>query len=124
MRDAETCKDLEDDVLKWVKFSGMSWTLDSKGFFYSKFDAPETLKKEGDTMDKAGTETEKLKHQKVFYHRLGTKQEADVLIYKNDAEPDWMFDATVTNDGKYVLFGTAKDCDHKNLLSYADISTE
>lgn len=73
MRDAETCKDLETDVLKWVKFSGMSWTKDNKGFFYSKFDAPETLKKDGETMDKAGTETDKLKCQKVFYHRVGTK---------------------------------------------------
>lgn len=62
VRDAETCKDLDTDVLKWVKFSGMSWTKDNKGFFYSKFDAPEVLTKEGDTMDKAGTETEKLKN--------------------------------------------------------------
>lgn len=59
VRDAETCKDLETDVLKWVKFSDISWTKDNKGFFYSKFDAPEVL---GDTMDKAGTETDKLKN--------------------------------------------------------------
>ena len=59
MRDAETCKDLEGDVLKWVKFSDMSWTKDSKGFFYSRFASPESLKK--DTMEKAGTETDKLK---------------------------------------------------------------
>lgn len=56
VRDATTCKDLEHDVLKWVKFSGSSWLKDSTGFFYSKFDAPEG-KGEGE----AGTETEKLK---------------------------------------------------------------
>ena len=56
VRDATSCTDLELDVLKWVKFSGSSWTKDSKGFFYSKFDAPETVG-EGD----AGKETEKLK---------------------------------------------------------------
>jgi len=60
VRDAETCKDLEHDELKWIKFSGMSWTKDNKGFFYSRFDAPKTLEK--DSMEKAGTETDKLKH--------------------------------------------------------------
>jgi len=79
VRNAESKKDLENDVLKWVKFSGMSWTKDNKGFFYSRFDNPESHKK--DNMDKAGTETEKLKNQKVYYHRIGTNQEADVLIY-------------------------------------------
>jgi len=52
--------DLEHDELKWVKFSGMSWTKDNKGFFYSRFDAPKTMEK--DSMDKAGTETDKLKY--------------------------------------------------------------
>ncbi len=56
VRDAEKCIDLEKDELKWVKFSGMSWTHDNLGFFYSRFDAPETLDKE--SMDKAGTETD------------------------------------------------------------------
>jgi hypothetical protein len=34
-------------------------------------------------MEKAGVETEKLKNQKVFYHRVGTGQEEDVLIYED-----------------------------------------
>lgn len=73
VREAETKKDLETDVLKWVKFSGISWTKDNLGFFYSRFDAPETLQKEDGSMEKAGTETDKLKNQKIFYHRVGTK---------------------------------------------------
>ena len=59
-------------MLQWVKFSGMSWTADNKGFFYSKFDAPKD--QDHASMDnKAGKETEKLEYQKVFYHRVGTK---------------------------------------------------
>jgi prolyl oligopeptidase len=53
VRDAATCKDLENDELKWVKFSGCSWLKDSSGFFYSKFDAPVGKDEKG-----AGTETE------------------------------------------------------------------
>jgi prolyl oligopeptidase len=41
VRDVETSKDLSDD-LKWVKFSGASWTRDGKGFFYSRYDEPKS----------------------------------------------------------------------------------
>lgn len=120
VRDAETCKDLENDVLAWVKFSGMSWTADNKGFFYSRFDAPKDQDKTN--MDnEAGKETEKLEYQKVFYHRVGTKQSDDVLIYQDKSQPVWMFDASVTNDGKYLLLDIRKDCDDLGLLSYADL---
>jgi len=71
IRDSQTMEDLEDDELKWIKFSGMSWTHDNAGFFYSRFDTPESHAT--GSMDKAGTETEKLAFQKVVYHRVGTK---------------------------------------------------
>ena len=58
----------------------------------------------------------------MYYHRVGTKQAEDVLIYKDETQPEWMFDAEVTNDGKFLLICKAKDCDHINLLSYVDIS--
>lgn len=100
----------------------MSWTKDNKGFFYSRFESPEVLKK--DSMEGAGTETEKLKNQKVYYHRVGTKQEEDVLVYMDESEPDWMFDAEVTNDGKNVLIGVRKDCNAINLLYYVDLTLD
>ena len=58
VRDAEKVADMPEE-LKWVKFSGTSWTTDSKGFFYSRFDEPESLKNADDS--KAGAETEHLK---------------------------------------------------------------
>lgn len=75
-------------------------------------------------MEGAGTETEKLKNQKVYYHRVGTKQEEDVLVYMDESEPDWMFDAEVTNDGKNVLIGVRKDCNAINLLYYVDLTLD
>ena len=57
VRSVETGKDLEDEI-PWVKFSNISWTHDNKGFFYSRFEAPESLDKEN--MAKAGSETDKL----------------------------------------------------------------
>ena len=71
IRDAETLEILPNEELHWLKFSGMSWTHDNVGFFYSRFDAP--LEKKDEKMDaKAGTETVKLVFQKVYYHRVGT----------------------------------------------------
>ena len=51
---------LPNDELHWLKFSGMSWTHDNAGFFYSRFDAPAEKKEEKKMDAKAGTETEKL----------------------------------------------------------------
>ncbi|PWA78185.1 prolyl oligopeptidase family protein [Artemisia annua] len=67
-------KKVEPDTLSWVKFSGISWTNDSKGFFYSRYPAP----KQGDILD-SGTETNvNLDHQ-LYYHFLGTDQSEDIL---------------------------------------------
>lgn len=58
----------------------------------------------------------------MYYHRLGTNQSEDTLIFKNDDEAEWMFGADVTHDGKYVLISTSKDTDDVSLLQIADIS--
>src|SRR5437588_3251997 len=70
VRDIDTGKDLSDD-LKWVKFSGASWTKDNKGFYYSRYDEP----KQGTMMRDTNY------FQKLYYHRLGTAQSEDKLIY-------------------------------------------
>ncbi|MFM1876065.1 MAG: hypothetical protein RL266_1802, partial [Bacteroidota bacterium] len=72
--DLTTGKALED-VIKWVKFSGVSWK--GNGFFYSRYDAPEEGK----------AYSGKNEFHKVYYHELGTSQESDQLIYWNENEP-------------------------------------
>jgi prolyl oligopeptidase len=112
VREVESSQDLADD-LKWSKFSGASWTQDSKGFFYSRYDEP--------------NETTKLQDanyfQKLFYHHLGTSQSEDVLVYERPDQKEWGFSGDVTEDGTYLIISVWKGTDSKNLVFYKDLST-
>lgn len=92
VRDVDTGKD-HDDLLKWIKFSGVSWTKDNKGFFYSRYAEP----KEGEAL------TGQNLNQKLYYHRLGAPQAEDVLIFESPEHPKWGYNGTVTDDGKYLV---------------------
>jgi prolyl oligopeptidase len=92
VRDVDSGEDLPD-VIRWSKFSGASWTKDSAGFFYAAYDEPKTE----EAFKQANL------NQKLYYHRLGTPQSADRLVYKNDDEPKWGFWGEVSDDGKYLI---------------------
>ena len=111
VRDVETGKDLSDE-LKWVKFSGVSWTLDSKGFFYSRYDEPK-----GDSLK--GTNY----FQKLYYHKLGTPQAEDVLVYERPDQKDWLFGGNVTEDGNYLIITVFQGTDIRNRVYYKDLKT-
>ncbi|HEY1859776.1 MAG TPA: prolyl oligopeptidase family serine peptidase [Gemmataceae bacterium] len=104
-------KMLEDEI-KWVKFSGAAWTKDDKGFFYGRFDEP-----------KEGAQFQSLNlNQKVYYHRIGTPQADDVLVYRRPDHPDWGFGASVTEDGRYLVLSTHKGTDSRNRVTYKDLT--
>lgn len=96
--DLETRETLSDE-LKWVKFSGASWKGD--GFYYSRYPAPE----EGTAYSNTN------RFHSVYYHKLGTGQDQDVLIYRNDAEPLQYHNTSVTEDGKYLILTKSKGTD-------------
>ena len=109
--DIATAKPLSDEI-KWVKFSDVSWTPDEKGFFYSRYPEPQK-----------GVEFQSLnKNQHVMYHRIGTPQADDVLVYRRTDKPDWGFGAGVSDDGRYLILSTWVGTDHKNRFSYKDLS--
>jgi prolyl oligopeptidase len=110
IRNVDTGKDLDDEI-RWVKFSKASWTKDGKGFYYSRFNEP----KEGEKFTALNL------NQKVYFHKLGTKQAEDVLVYERPDHPKWGFSATVTEDGRYLIMSTWKGTDHNNRLSYKDL---
>ncbi|CAN4123051.1 unnamed protein product [Withania somnifera] len=107
----------ECDTISWVKFSNISWTLDSKGFFYSRYPTP----KNGENLD-AGRETNANLHHQVYYHSLGTDQSDDILCWKDAGNPMHRHTASVTEDGKYVLLYIFRNCDTVNQLYYCDLS--
>ncbi|KAK7321832.1 hypothetical protein VNO77_32814 [Canavalia gladiata] len=110
-------KNVEPDTLSWVKFSSISWTHDGKGFFYSRYPAPT----DGEEVD-AGTETNSNLHHELYYHFLGTDQSQDILCWRDAENPKYMFGASVTEDGKYVLLYIEEGCDPVNKLYYCSLS--
>jgi len=109
VRDIETGKDTSDD-LKWVKFSGAAW-LGSDGFFYSRYDEP----KENSLKDTNY-------FQKLYYHRLGTPQAADELVYERPDQKEWLFGGSVTDDSRYLIINVSEGTDSKNRVYYKDLA--
>jgi len=102
-----------DDELKWVKFSDVSWTADGKGFFYSRYDKPE---KQGEKYQSLSV------NQKLMYHRVGTPQSEDVLVYQRPDKPLWGYSNEVTEDGRYLIITVWKGTDEKYRVLYRDLS--
>src|SRR5215472_18958172 len=110
VRDVGTGKDLPD-LIKWVKFSGASWTKDGKGFFYSRYDEPK------------GTALRDTNYfQKLYYHKLGTEQSEDKLIYERPDNKELGFGGSVTNDGHYLIIVVWQGTSPKNRLYYKDLT--
>ncbi len=107
VRDVTTGKDLSDE-LKWIKFSGISWTPDSKGFFYSRYDEPKEDTKY------VGTNY----YQKLYYHKIGEPQSEDQLIYQRADKKEWQFQGIATEDGKYLVISVHRGTEQKNAIFY------
>ena len=109
VRNVDTGADLADHI-KWIKFSGVSWTKDNRGFYYSRYDEP--------TDDKLQDVN---RFPKLYYHTLGTTQAEDRLVYHTPAEPEWSLSGVVTDDGRYLIISIRKGTERKNRVYYADL---
>jgi prolyl oligopeptidase len=110
VRDVNNARDLADTV-KWVKFSGISWTHDNKGFFYSRYDE----QKSGNKMTNVN------RNQKLYYHRVGRPQSRDDLVYDRPDQPDWLLSGSVTDDGQYLIITVAQGTDDRTRLYFVDL---
>ena len=101
-----------DDELKWVKFSGAEWTPDSHGFFYARYPQPE----EGAAFQSLNT------NMKVYYHRVGSPQSSDVLVYERPDHPDWGFQMSVSEDGHYLIITVWVGTDDRYRIVVKDLT--
>ncbi|MCX6143390.1 MAG: prolyl oligopeptidase family serine peptidase [Ignavibacteriales bacterium] len=100
------------DTLNWIKVSGASWAGDA--FFYSRYDAPE----------KGKELSSKNVNHRVYYHKLGTPQSADELIYEDSAHPERFNNVGTTEDGRFAILTSSERGSGKqgNSLYYRDLS--
>ena len=108
--DVASGKTLSDEI-RWVKFSELAWDREGVGFFYSRFAAPS----EGEAFQSTNL------NQQVYYHRLGTPQSADKLIYATPKRPKLGHTAKVSDDGRWLLITSAQGTDDKYELTIADL---
>jgi prolyl oligopeptidase len=110
VRRVATGQDLPDEV-HYIKVGDVAWTHDAKGFFYCRY--PQV---------KAGEElTAANYYHKVYYHRLGTPQADDPLIYERPDHKTWNFAAGVTDDGRYLIININDGDEVNNRVCYKDL---
>ncbi|CDG83324.1 prolyl endopeptidase [Janthinobacterium agaricidamnosum NBRC 102515 = DSM 9628] len=110
VRDIDTGKDLSDK-LEWVKSSGASWLKDSSGFFYSRYDEPNEATKLADVNY----------FHKLYFHKIGTPQSSDVLVYDRPDHKEWELNGQVSDDGHYLVITAHPDTSPKNLIFIKDL---
>ena len=111
VRHIDSAKDTTDHI-KWVKFSNTAWAHDGSGFYYSRYDEPDEATK------LAGVNY----FQKLYFHKLGTSQDKDVLVYDRPDQKEWGFSAEVTDDGKWLVISSSHGTDPKNRVFVKDLT--
>lgn len=103
-------KKLEPDTIKWIKFSGVSWYKD--GFFYSRYPNEQS--------GKVSTEN---KNHKLYFHKLGTSQESDIIWFQDDNNPNRNIGGYATEDGSYLIL-TQTESTSGNSFSFIDLKSK
>ncbi len=111
VREIASSKDLSDEV-RWMRFSNISWTKDAKGFYYSRYPEPP----KGKVLEAA------LSGHALYYHRVGTPQSEDLLVYERKDLPGWILIGGVSEDGRYLFVSMYEGSGNNNRLYVADLA--
>lgn len=96
-----------EDQLRWVKFGSVQWTPDGEGVYYARYPEPE----EGDAFQASAL------NRMICFHRLGTPQSEDTVVYQNEAHPDWSAGVWLTEDGRWEILAESTGTDPQNRLA-------
>jgi prolyl oligopeptidase len=107
--DVESGKEI-GEPLKWVRFAGIDWKKDGSGFYYNRYPEPPP----GEKHQAAAL------NQKIYFHKLGTNQSEDVLVYERPDHPDWHFYAEESDDGKFLVLSISRSTDPQNQVLVRD----
>jgi len=92
IREVDTGRDLPD-FLKWIWLVGVKWDHNGEGLFYERMEEPST---KGELLGKKGLPG-------IYYHKIGTSQSEDEIIYERPDHPDWSYSFHPTSDGHYIV---------------------
>ncbi len=115
VRDVTTGEDLPD-VVEWSKFSGAAWMKDGSGFFYARYDEPAADASEAEALKTANY------FHKLYFHKLGTPQSEDVLIFHRPDDGELNLGAQVSDDGRYLMIHQSKGTSPNNELAVQDLA--
>jgi len=101
-----------EDELDWLKFTGVSWARDGSGFHYSRYPA---------TTDEEKFQSLNL-NQSVYFHRVGTSQDEDTLVYAQPENPKWGYAAEVTDDGAHLVITVWKGTDDRYQIAHQNLT--
>jgi prolyl oligopeptidase len=111
VRNIDTGKDYEE-VIKWCKFAGIAWKHDNSGFYYNRYPEPGTVA------------TEDLSnYSQVYWHKLGTDQSMDKLVYEDPKRKELGFFPFTSDDGKYLLIHVYNGTASENQLYYREVES-
>ena len=99
------------DEVKWVKFSSLDWAKDGSGFFYSRFPEPAT-EQQFQSLNE---------NQRVYFHKLGSPQAADRLVYADAARPKLNNSAEVSDDGRWLIVSSSEGTDERYDITLIDL---
>ncbi len=111
IRNLETGRDY-DEILKHCKFTDIAWKHNKEGLFYNRYPDPSTVAPE-----------DRNRYNKVYWHKLGTPQSQDVLIYERPDNKDMGFSPSITEDGRYLVLHVWHGTDPKNRIYFKDLET-
>ena len=110
MLDVATGQPTGDEV-RWVKFSNLDWAKDGSGFFYSRFPEP------GEHQFQQLNE-----NQQVYFHRLGTPQSADRLVFATPDHPRCNNNAEVSEDGRWLIVSSSEGTDARYEITLINLA--